>query len=55
MPHAAQTLVTTTTVDQEVHPKGEVMLPPKQADKLLPWYMQWSNKLAAKMHHRRLV
>jgi len=39
-------------VDQEVHPKGEVMLLPKQVAELLPWYMWWSNELAAKMHHR---
>jgi len=31
------------------------MLPPKQADKLLPWYMQWSCDLVAEMHCRCLV
>src|SRR5216683_7202229 len=55
MPHATQTLVATTAVDQEVLPEGEVMLPPKCADELLLWYMQWSRDLAAEMHRRRLV
>src|SRR6266853_1383320 len=31
------------------------MLPPEQAAKLLPWYMQWSRDLAAEMHQRRLA
>ncbi len=31
------------------------MLPPKQVAELLPWYMQWSHDLAAKMHHRHLI
>src|SRR6266853_1077973 len=31
------------------------VLPPEQAAELLPWYMQWSRDLAAKMHLRRLV
>src|SRR5216683_3769414 len=55
MPHTTQTLITTTTVDQEVHPEGEVMLLPKQAAELLLWYMQWSRDLVAEMHGRRLV
>jgi len=55
MPYVTKTLVTTAAVDQEVHPKGEVMLPPEQVDKLLPWYMWWSNELATEMHRRHLV
>ena len=55
MPCAAQTLATTTTVDQEVHPEREVMLPPEHADELLPWYCHWSNELATEMHQRCLV
>ena len=39
-PHIGKTLTATATVDQKVHPKGEVMLPPEQAAQLLPWYMQ---------------
>ena len=31
------------------------MLPPEQAAKLLPWYMQWSRDLAAEMHRRHLI
>ncbi len=54
-PCATQTLTATATVDQEVLPKREVMLPPKQAAELLPWYMQWSRDLAAEMHCRCLV
>src|SRR6266851_601196 len=52
---AAPTLVDTAGVDQGVLPEREVMLPPEQAAKLLPWYMQWSRDLAAEMHQRRLV
>ena len=55
MPCAVQTHITTTAVDQEVLPEGEVMLPPKCADELLLWYMQWSRDLAAEMHRRHLV
>ena len=55
MPHATQTHVATTTVDQEVHPEEEVMLPPEQAAKLLLWYMQWSHDLVAEMHCRHQV
>ncbi len=31
------------------------VLPPEHAAELLPWYMQWSHDLAAKMHRRHLV
>src|SRR6266851_3068304 len=30
------------------------VLLPEQAAELLPWYMQWSQDLAAEMHQRRL-
>ncbi len=31
------------------------LLPSEQVAQLLPWYMQWSHDLAAKMHQRCLV
>src|SRR6266851_4067098 len=40
----------------QVHPLWcHNLLPPEQAAELLPWYMQWSQDLAAEMHQRRLV
>ena len=52
---AVRTLIDTAGVDQEVLSEERVMLPPEQAAELLPWYMQWSQDLAAEMHKRRLV
>ncbi len=34
--HDAKTPTITAVVDQKFHPEREVMLPPEQADKLLP-------------------
>ncbi len=34
------------------HDLPQPVLPPEQAAELLPWYMQWSRDLAAKMHRR---
>jgi len=36
-------------------PKARYLLLPKHMAELLPWYMQWSRNLAAKMHRRHLV